>query len=69
MPECTGPYMTVHKDAMLNRAKFLWVCLFVCEIQGYWAAYAAKNFHRTGHGGDLCQVKVMVFVRGYEWLK
>ena len=31
--------MTVKKDAKLNGPK----CLSVCKIQGYWAAYAAKN--------------------------
>ena len=33
--------MTVQKDAKLNRAKF--VCMYVCEIQGHIAAYAAKD--------------------------
>ena len=22
----------------------MWVCLSICEIQGYWAAYTDKNF-------------------------
>ena len=35
--------MSVQKYATLNRAKCLQICLSVCEIQGYWAAYAAKK--------------------------
>ena len=27
----------------MNKAKCLLITLLICEIQGYWAAYAAKN--------------------------
>ena len=35
--------MPVQKDVKLNRAKCLFLSLYVCDIQVYWAAYAAKK--------------------------
>ena len=35
--------MTPQDHIKLNKAKCLFVNLLICEIQGYWAAYAAKN--------------------------
>ena len=68
--------MIVQKDAKLNRAKCLfvslWVCEFVSEIQGYWAAYAAKNLSNTelsslrkdGFGDIFCS-----FLLEAHWIK
>ena len=38
-----NPCMTVQKDAKPKGAKCLSVSKSFCEIQGYWAAYTAKN--------------------------
>ena len=50
--------MTLQDHIKLNRAKCLSVSLSVCEIQVYWAAYAAKNDntgsvigHQNAQGG------------------
>ena len=35
--------MTPQDDIKLNKAKCLLLTSLICKIQGYWAAYAAKN--------------------------
>ena len=48
--------MTPQDHIKLNKAKCLWVCLFVSEIQGYWAAYAAKNGKAGGVRREVNQL-------------
>ena len=40
--------MTPQDDIKLNKAKCLLLNQLICEIQGYWAAYAAKNPKNIG---------------------
>ena len=40
---CKGSYKSIQSYEILNKAKYVWVSEWVCEIKVYWAAYAAKN--------------------------
>ena len=42
------------------------VCESVCEIQGYWAAYAAKNYYRVHLIQLLSACKTIEIVTEYR---
>ena len=54
--------MTPQDHIKLNKAKCLWINYLICEIQGYWAAYAAKNIQVE----DIADLTLMLKIAKYD---
>ena len=69
--------MPVQTDAKLNKAKCLLINQLICEIQGYWAACAAKKMDFNG-GHPLMEDDIwskitfdgrQPFIEDFHWWK